>query len=115
MKATRGKKHDYLRMNFDFSEAGKVHIDMCDYIENMLNEFPMELAESDMATTPATDNLFRKGHGKKLQKERAEDYHTSVARGLFVCKWARPDIQPTIVVLCTRVKEPNESDWNKLI
>jgi hypothetical protein len=38
-----------------------------------------------------------------------------VAKGLFVCKRARPDIQPVISILCTRVKAPNESDWAKLI
>jgi hypothetical protein len=32
-----------------------------------------------------------------------------------LCKHARPDIHPTIAVLCTRVKQPNESDWQKLI
>ena len=37
------------------------------------------------------------------------------AKGLFVCKQARPDIQPVIAVLCTRVKAPNKSDWDKLI
>ena len=38
-----------------------------------------------------------------------------MAKGLFLCKRARPDIQPTIAVLCTRVKKPNKSDWNKLV
>ena len=38
-----------------------------------------------------------------------------VAKGLFLCKRARPDIQPTIAVLSTRVKSPNESDWRKLV
>ena len=28
---------------------------------------------------------------------------------------ARPDIQPTIAVLSTRVKEPTEGDWKKLV
>ena len=42
-------------------------------------------------------------------------YHTMVAKALFRCKRARPDIQPTIAVLCTRVKDPNEADWAKLI
>jgi hypothetical protein len=41
--------------------------------------------------------------------------HTMAAKGLFLCKRARPDIQPTIAVLCTRVKEPNQSDWTKLV
>ena len=38
-----------------------------------------------------------------------------VEKGLFVSKQARPDIQPPIGVLCTRVEAPNVSDWNKLI
>jgi hypothetical protein len=37
-----------------------------------------------------------------------------VAKGLFACKRGRPDIHPTIAVLCTRVKQPNEDDWRKL-
>jgi len=26
-----------------------------------------------------------------------------------------PDIQSTVAVLATRVREPNESDWNKMV
>ncbi len=37
-----------------------------------------------------------------------------VAKGLFVSKQGRPDIQPVIAALATRVKEPNRGDWNKL-
>ena len=42
-------------------------------------------------------------------------FHRIVAQGLFVCKRARPDMQPTITVLCTRVKSPGQKDWNKLV
>jgi len=42
-------------------------------------------------------------------------FHTFIAKALFACKRARPDIQPTVAALCTRVKEPNQDDWNKLI
>jgi hypothetical protein len=38
-----------------------------------------------------------------------------IAKGLFLCKRGRPNIQPTIDVLCTRVKDPNEADWGKLV
>jgi hypothetical protein len=38
-----------------------------------------------------------------------------VAKGLFLCKRARPDIQQAILVLCTRVKDPNQADWEKLM
>ena len=55
------------------------------------------------------------GTGKLLDKARSEAYHTTVAKGLFLCKRTRPAIQPTIAVLSTRVKSPTESDWKKLI
>jgi hypothetical protein len=38
-----------------------------------------------------------------------------VAKGLFACKRARPDIHTAIALLCTRVKSPNQDDWNKLV
>ena len=37
-----------------------------------------------------------------------------MAKGLFASKQARPDIQPTITVLSTRVQELTEGDWKKL-
>ena len=110
-----GKVHDYLGMTIDFSEEGIMKIDMRDYVERMLEEFPMEFKSSDVMPTPASDNLLDKGSGKVLPKEKQEVFHKTVARGLFICKRARPDIQPTIAVLCTRVQAPIESDWRKLI
>ena len=70
---------------------------------------------TDTAITPASGGLFNEGQGKKLDQDRADAYHTMVAKALFLCKRARPDIQPTIAVLCTRVKSPNEADWAKLV
>jgi hypothetical protein len=34
---------------------------------------------------------------------------------LFLCKRARPNIHTAISVLCTWVKAPTESDWERLI
>lgn len=48
-------------------------------------------------------------------KVLAAHFHTRVARGLYVCKRARQDIQPTIAILCSHVKDPNQTDWTKLI
>jgi hypothetical protein len=50
-----------------------------------------------------------------LDKHRANVLHTIVAKGLFACKRARPDIHTTIAFLCTRVKEPTDDDWEKLM
>ena len=40
---TRGKKHDYLGMEFDFSTKGKVIITLLHYIEEMLDDLPEEM------------------------------------------------------------------------
>ncbi|MGC9293583.1 MAG: reverse transcriptase domain-containing protein, partial [Acidobacteriaceae bacterium] len=115
VKTTRGKVHDYLGMVFDFSQDGQVKVDMVDYISNMVEEFPMNLKPTDTAPTPASENLFAEGDGPKLDKDKAELFHTFVAKGLFACKRARPDIHTAIALLCTRVKSPNQDDWNKLV
>lgn len=115
VKTTRGKVHDFLGMKFDFRERGKVRIDMVDYILKMLEESPIKLSKTDTATTPASNGLMQKGHSQTLDKKRKKAFHTTVAQGLFVSKRGRPDIQPTVAVLCTRVQDPNESDWDKLV
>ena len=112
--ATRGKIHNYLGMRFDFSEKGKVKIDMIDYMKAMVDESSFNLQPNDTAPTPAAEDLFTLGEGEPLAKKEAEEFHTVVAKGLFACKRARPDIHPTIAVLCTRVKAPNKNDWGKL-
>jgi hypothetical protein len=111
----RGKIHDYLGMQLDYSVQGKVKIGMIEYVSEMLKHFPQTFKEYEVATMPASNALFNKGQGRILHKERADMYHTMVAKALFLCKRARPDIEQTIAVLCTRVKEPNKADWNKLV
>jgi hypothetical protein len=112
--STRGNIHDYLGMTFDFSEKGKVMIDMIDYMSAMVDDFSTKYKPNETAPSPAAEDLFAGGEGNDLEQQRAEEYHTFVAKGLFACKRARPDIHPTIAVLCTRVKKPNEDDWRKL-
>jgi hypothetical protein len=108
----RGKIHEYLGMQLDYTKDRKVKIGMIKYVENMLKEFPIKFKSTDKATLP---RLFNRGQGKKLEIEWAEAYHTMVAKGLFLGKHTRPEIQPTIAVMCTRVKDPNEADWSKLV
>jgi Reverse transcriptase (RNA-dependent DNA polymerase) len=113
VKATRGKVHDYLAMKLDFTTPGKLKVDMTDYVNSMVKEFPEEISTSQY---PWNKNLFKvDDKDKKLSKEKQEVFHTFVAKGLFLCKRARPDIQPAIAFLSTRVKAPGEQDWLKLV
>jgi hypothetical protein len=87
---------------------------MIDYITAMVEDFSIDYKPEDKATTPAAEDLFAAGDSKKLPKEQAEEYHTFVAKALFACRRARPDIHLAVAVLCTRVKSPNHDDWTKL-
>ena len=115
VKTTRGKVHDYLGMNLDYTVDGQVTIGMVPYIESMVEGFPKQSLQGPAVKSPWNENLF-KVHDKspKLDQQRAELFHTVTAQGLFACKRARPDISPAIAYLTTRVREPNEDDWDKL-
>jgi len=115
VKVTRGTVHKYLGMTLDYSKPGKVIVDMKDYVKkDMLNEFPShELNEK--ATSPANENLFKINESSpKLSETQKESFHTMVAKGLFLGKRARQEIQTTISFLCTRVQSPTQQDWAKL-
>ena len=110
----RGKVHDYLGMKIDFSEKGKVKIIMQDYIEAVLEDAPEELLKGS-AATPAAEHLFKDDPGESsLDEEKAEYFHSTVARLLFLTLRGRPDIAVAIAYLCTKVKSPNFHDYNKL-
>ena len=109
----RGKKHDYLGMWLDFSLDGKVQVQMFDYIDNMLKDLPDDMGGT--ATSPAADHLFTVNEtGRKLTQTQAELFHHNVAKLLFLCKRARPDIQTAVAFLTTRVTAPDEDDYKKL-
>jgi hypothetical protein len=111
---TRGKKHDYLAMTLDYTEDGKLRVDMRDYVKGMIEEFPAKL--TGQTATPWTERLMKIDKtSKKLDAERAGTFHTFVMKAMFLCKRGRPDISMAICFLATRVKEPTESDWNKLL
>jgi hypothetical protein len=112
VKAVRGKRHDYLAMILDYSFAGVVKIDMTNYVKQMVEDFPEKLSTCNY---PWNDKLFQVAPlSDKLSTAKAEQFHTFVAKGLFVCKRGRQDIQPAIAYLTTRVKAPTQDDWFKL-
>ena len=104
VKVVRGKIHEFLGMIFDYETPGEVKVDMRHYVNDMIDSLSVKI--EGIEKTPAADDLLSNVTGSKLPKDRAEEFHTTVAKGLFVCKRARPDIQPTVAILCTRVKEP---------
>ena len=109
----RGKELDYLGMDLDFGEKGKVGIGMAKSIKAMLQDMPEDM--NGWANTPAATHLFETNEdAKKLTEKEAQFFHTTTAKMLFMCKRARPDIQTAVSFLCTRVKEPDCDDYKKL-
>ncbi|CAJ1945741.1 unnamed protein product [Cylindrotheca closterium] len=101
--------------DFGFLGERKTQIRMDDYVNNMMEDFPVKFNKDSKQETPAGNDLLEAGKGKLLSAEYRQIFHTIVARGLYVSKRARLDIHPTITILASRVQEPTESDWKKCV
>ena len=110
----RGKIHDYLGMVLDYTIDGKIQIKMNDYVATVLEEAPLDMKGE--SATPAAAHLFEvnQTNATLLDAETADEFHHIVAKLLFLCKRARPDIQTSVSFLCTRVKAPDTDDYKKL-
>ncbi len=123
MKVHRGKVHKYLGMSLDFSHKGQCRVTMYDYLDVILLAFDAAVKKhSDGFTpvtrqrfkTPAPNNLFIVSeYCETLSEAVSADFHTIVAKTLFVTKRARPDTCLEIAFLTTRVRAPDTNDWEK--
>ena len=113
LSASYGTIHEYLGMRIDWSKEGVVVFTMYDYLDDILDEAPIEFDGEDV--TPAVKSLFSvKMTQKKLDAATANLFHRIVARFLYVAKRARPDLQVAVAFLCKQVKCLNVGDWKKL-
>ena len=66
------KVHEYLGITFYFTWKGMLKINTGNYVEIIINEFPMKISNSDTYLTPDGNNIFGKGNriiiGKKETK-----------------------------------------------
>ena len=105
----QGKLHDYLGINFDFSEKGKLKIDMIPLLENIFESFPEDIGAT--STSTAGDNLFKisdKSEELYIPEEQAAAFHHTMAQLLFIDPRWRRNIQTTVAFLTTRVKKTDE-------
>jgi hypothetical protein len=115
MKITRGKVHEYLGMTLNFTVPGQVQVTMISYVKEIVELFHKHDATTLTAKTPAADHLFQVNEdAPSLTEHQATTFHNFVAKCLFLCKRARPDISTAEAFLTTRVKGPDQDDWKKL-
>jgi hypothetical protein len=86
---------------------------MPDYINGILDEVPNDMQGT--AVTPTAANLFMvRDDIEKLDDKHAETYHHLMAKLLYLCKRAHPDLQTVVSFLMMQVTQPDEYDWKKL-
>jgi hypothetical protein len=103
----RGKVHHYLGMTFDYSNGLSITMDK--YEEELAAEAKKSV------TTPALPKLFEDDVDSPLLEEtKRKQFHTLVARMLFIAKRARPDILLPVAYLATKVQRATELHMEKL-
>jgi len=109
---TDGDVLPFVGMLFNFTKPGVVKVDMPKYVEDAISG----LKSASSADTPAGLDLFAVDDSAELLGISArEDFHSRVAKLLYLAKRTRPDILLPINFLCTRVLKPTVQDWKKLL
>ena len=110
IKSCQDKDLSYLGMHLKV-ERGSITVSMEAYLAGVLDE----LSVSGTVTTPATANLFNVNKAAQpLTPRQAKQFHTTVAKLLYLAKRTRVDILLAIAFLSTRVQSPNVEDAAKL-
>lgn len=82
VKAVRGKVRKYLAMTLDYSENEILRINMQEYVEEMIKEFPYDLGDKKLKC-PWDQNLFKVGYEEKNTQLKGKDheiFHTFVVK-----------------------------------
>jgi hypothetical protein len=110
LKFRGGPKHSYLGMVFDFKDTG-VKVTQPKFIDE-LTRHPLA---SGHALTPAADSLRDiDPSAKLLDISQTKDFHSTIAKCLYLAKRTRPDLLTVVSFLTTRVMAPTVQDWRKL-
>jgi len=117
IKVNKGPRHEFVGMIMDYSKPRKLQVDMKEYIIKLVEDFEgLGYFLKDGIKTPAAEHLFKvNGKCEKLNNKMKEEFHTFVAKALFLCKRGRPDISTAEAFLTTCVMEPDTDDWKKLM
>ncbi len=74
---------------------------MVDYVETMLTDLPDEMHGE--APSPSANHLRTVDDNQtKVDEKKVQFFHAHVAKMLFLCKRARPDLQTAVTFVCTR-------------
>ena len=115
MTITRGIKHTFVGVDIEFIGNGTVVLSMDDYVKECINIY--EGKTKGRAATPAKGTLFDNDEGELgelLTEEKADKFHRTTTKLLYLSKRVRIDIDLAVSYLCTRVASPTYGDKEKL-
>jgi hypothetical protein len=108
---TNGTILNYLGMVLDFTTPGETRVTMKGFVEDMLHTGGV----TGGAKTPATEGLFELRADAPICIElRRREFHSLVAKMLYLAKKSRPECLTAVAFLVTRVTKCTEHDWEKL-
>ena len=98
-------------MVFDLTQPGEARVSMKGYVDSML-----ECCDTTGgARTPATDGLFEvRPDSQAVMESERKEFHSTVAKMLYLAKRARPDCLMPVAYLATRVTKCTKDDQVKL-
>jgi hypothetical protein len=103
-----GLLHDYLGMNLDFTQEGKVKIDMSGYIKKVLSA--NNITSSAKSPTSSNFSFDPPEDSPTLPEAAMKSLHSTSAQLLYIASNARPDILFPVSYLTTRVGKYSEWD-----
>ena len=83
MEVHRGRVHQFLGMELDFSDEGVCHVKQFNHVGEMITNYEVDIGDKT-AATPASNQLFDKGEGRLLSDTERESFHSTVAKGLHI-------------------------------
>jgi hypothetical protein len=106
----RGNVQSYLGQTFDVTASGKCDVTMAGYVSDLLDDQKV----TGHATTPASEDLFDPGEGELLPPVERKNFHSTLAKLLYLSKRVRPDLLTAVTYLTTRTVGPTANDQMKL-
>ena len=108
---TVGTQVTYLGMLIELRD-GVAEISMDNYVNNLLKDWTQEGREY---STPCNDKVFTVTEGSlPLTEKYRKNFHTVVAKLLYLAKRVKPDLLLPVSVLASRVTVATEEDMGKL-
>ena len=108
----RGRIIEYIGMIFNFETADKVRVSMDSYVTELLSD--LEYIPG-AAETPAKSDLFQvRSDAEQLGEHDREQFHSTMAKIMYLAKRVRPDLLVAVAFLVRRVQSPDVDDWEKM-